>query len=87
MLVEKNLSCAEIFPYDRLSCGEVSPHEKCGAKCVMWRNLSCGEMFSHDRFLHMSIEQCNLFVATDVVLLQTLFCCNLRCFVAKSILS
>ena len=60
VVVEKNLSCGENFPYDRLSCGEVSPHEKCeenlshtenyprdkcGAKYVVWRNLSCGEMF------------------------------------------
>ena len=61
MVVEKNLSCGENFPYDRLSCGEVSPHEKCeenlshressphdkcGAKCVMWRNM--------EKFLHMT---------------------------------
>ena len=25
----KNLSCGEMYPYDRLFCGEVSPHEKC----------------------------------------------------------
>ena len=48
------MSCGEFFPYDRFSCGEVSPnekceenlshressqHDKCGAKCCMWRNV------------------------------------------------
>ena len=42
VLVEKNLSCEEIFPYDRLSCGEVSPHEKCED------NLSHSESSPHD---------------------------------------
>ena len=44
VLVEKNLSCGEIFPYDRLSCGEVSPHEKCE------ENLSHRESSPHDKF-------------------------------------
>ena len=39
----------------------------------MWRNLSCGEMFPHEQ--------------TNIFLLQNLFCRNLRCFVAKSVLS
>ena len=76
MVVEKNLSCGENFPYDRLSCGEVSPqekfeenlshresspHDKCGAKCVMWRNVEKSVMwrnFPQDRFLHMRNEKC-----------------------------
>ena len=41
---EKNLSCGEIFPYDRLSYGEVSPHEKCE------ENLSHRESSPHDEF-------------------------------------
>ena len=59
-LWRKNLSCGENFPYDRLSCGEVSPqekfeenlshresspHDKCGAKCVMWRNVEKSVMW------------------------------------------
>ena len=75
-LWRKNLSCGENFPYDRLSCGEVSPqekfeenlshresspHDKCGAKCVMWRNVEKSVMwrnFPQDRFLHMRNEKC-----------------------------
>ena len=40
----------------------------------MWRNLSCGEMLTYMKKL-------------TFFLLQNLFCRNLRCFVAKSILS
>ena len=72
----EKFSCGENFPYDRLSCGEVSPqekfvenlshresspHDKCGAKCVMWRNVEKSVMwrnFPHDRFLHMRNEKC-----------------------------
>ena len=66
MLVEKNLSCGELFPCDRLSCGDVSPHEKCeenlshiespphdkcGAKYVMWKNVEKSVM---EKCFHMT---------------------------------
>ena len=64
--------CGEIFPYDRLSCGEVSPqekfeenlshresspHDKCGAKCVMWRNVEKSVMWRNFKFLYMTDEE------------------------------
>ena len=84
-LWRKNLSCGEIFPYDRLSCGEGSPHDKLSVgKClhienkeknqVMWRNveqnLSCGDISPHDKCGDKSFL--SLFM---------LFCCEI-CFVA-----
>ena len=50
----------------------------------MWRNLSCGEMFPHDRCTIYAVMLHNYIV---FVFLQNLSCRNLRCFVAKSVLS
>ena len=59
-LWRKNLSCGEIFPYDRLSCGEVSPHEKCE------ENLPHRERSPHDKFgAKCVITQNRLMVAFD----------------------
>ena len=52
----------------------------------MWRSLSCGNISPHDRFLHMSNEKCGANLFSGEILHMTLFCRNLRCFVAKSVL-
>ena len=114
-LWRKNLSCGEIFIYYRLLCGEVSPHEKCeenlshrgssphdkcGAKCVMWRNLSCGDwrtvstwqISPHEQWeiwsksvLWRDFSTWPFFSAIYSVLSRNLFCRNLRAFVWRKI--
>ena len=65
-------------------------------KFLHMRNVK--KIYHIEKVLHMiNVEQnllcgkceeiCHKFVATNVVLLQNLFCRNLRCFVAKSVLS
>ena len=53
MLVEKKSAmwrkCGEVSPHEKceenLAHRESSPHDKCGAKCVMWRNVEKSVMW------------------------------------------
>ena len=64
-----------------LLCGGISPHEQCKMWRIsgMWRNFFSSTL----RLIRISVMLRNY-----IILLQTmLFCCNLRCFVTKSVLS
>ena len=41
--------CGEVYPHEKceenLSHRESSPHDKCGAKCGMWRNVEKSVMW------------------------------------------
>ena len=91
--VEKNLSCGEICPHDRFPCGQILHITDCHMdkfltrQIVMWKKSSTWEMWRKFVMWRNNVYNLWRFVAFYAVLLQNLLLSDLRCFVAKSVLS
>ena len=82
--MEKNLSCGEISPHDRLSCGQILHM----TDCPVGKNSS-GKNFKWEKFPLMRIVKTSVMWRNNVYNLSSIFCCfvvksvifNLRCFI------